>query len=185
MGFLQLHVSQAKARTKGERFRDITQAFRSGAEKTEIDAELPKHSHHQLVQPFDLLQQFQHPEAETPHKKSMQALLHSAHRLLQACGGAVDAIVDAIHTVNNKRSIGIASVELCQELHTKHTAVLQQLKREQEHYAAMSSEHLPDPHRHLFDQNGRINDPARSTPVHGLLFRLVCEECLLALAASM
>lgn len=184
MGFFQLHVSQDKARTKRERFRDITQAFESGADKTEIDAELPKHGHHQLVQLFDLLQQFQHPEAETLHKKSMQALLHSAHRLLQACSGAVDAIVDAMHTVNNKRWIGTASAEVCQELHIKHTAVLQQLKREQERYVGMSTEHLLDPHRHLFDQNGRINDPARSTPVHGLLFGLVYEECLLTLATS-
>ncbi|KAF2098023.1 hypothetical protein NA57DRAFT_76820 [Rhizodiscina lignyota] len=183
-GLMQLQISRVEARTRHRTMNDIEEALQSGddTKKGAVGA-------HQLALALDTRHKLHHPQTEDLLWKSMQALMDSSHDILLSCSDAIEAMVEAIENVNERRWFRHLSTEQCEQLSTKHSDVLQKLNQHITEFASMATDRLMDPHAHLFDENGHLiptNDSDDTVvPVHGLMLGLLFEERILGVARSL
>lgn len=182
LALLQFQIHRVEAKSKMTRLTEYGKLLQEGDH-----SKTPIHGHHQLAHALDLRQQFEPPQAEELVGKSLRALFNSSGNLLTTSTLALDAIVDAIHQVNTRRWLKRPSVSECEDVVARHEEVLRQLRKDTQEFAALTTEHLLDPHSHLFDKNGRLAHPGQSetSPLHGLLLGMVFEEKLLGVAEAL
>jgi len=182
MGILQLQVDRVEARTKIDKLELLDEVMHGGT--TEI--EMPEIGHNYLVQVLSLRDHFRHPESEDLLEKSMGVLFTTSESLLGTCGDVVDAILEALQTVNSRRWFEKPSVNECEMLRLEHEKVLGRLKEDQKQFEALASQHLLDPHNHLFDEHGHLKlQGGAGAPVHGLMLALIFEERILGVASAL
>lgn len=182
-GLLSLQIARMEAGRRHMTMDDMEAALQDGDEtrKNAVGA-------HQMAMALDVRHKMQHPEQEELLWKSMAALMDSSDEILHSCNDTVDAVVEAIDTVNSRRWIRAPSAEQCEQMAAKHNDVLQRLNTHIDGFAGMSTEHLLAPHAHLFNENGYLNQPDNKgtmAPMHGLLLGLLFEERILGVARAL
>lgn len=181
MGLLQLQINRVESNTKREKLQTVQDAMHGGNAETEV----PEIGHNHLVQVLSLRERFRHPEAEGLLEKSMGALFMSSGSLLDTCADAVDAIVEAVHSVNIQRWKK-PNADEDNRIRLEHVKMLKRLKEEQKLFAELTSQHLLEPHNHLFDERGHLKVQEDSgAPVHGLMLGLIFEERILGVASAL
>jgi hypothetical protein len=181
VGILDLQISRANFLASEQKLLKYDEAF----QHKEGAKELPKFGHYQLAQQLKFRSQRHHPDTGKLVRKSMHTLFGSSGPLLNTFGEALDAIVEALENVDNRRWFKRPSVTECQELCSKHSEILRRLIRDRAQFAELTAEHLLDPHSHLFDESGSLKRKVRGIPIQGLFLGLIFEERLLGLATSL
>lgn len=182
LGLLQLQITRLESKTKSDGLKTLDDAMHGGS----MEIEMPEIGQNHLVQVLSLRNRFKHPDSEDLLEKSMGALFTSSGTLLDTCGEAIDAIMEALHMVNSRRWFKQPKVDECNQLRVEHAKVLKRLKDGQIQFAELTSQHLLDPHNHLFDDRGQLKLQGNSeAPVHGLMLGLIFEERILGVASAL
>jgi hypothetical protein len=116
----------------------------------------------------------------------MGALFTSSGSLLDTYGEVVDAIVEALHTVNSNRWFKQLKLDECDRIRAEHKNVLKRLQDGQRQFAKLMSKHLLDPHNRLFDEEGRlkVREDAGAS-IHGFLLGLIFEGRILRVSSAL
>lgn len=182
MGLLQLQITQVDTRAKRDKLKELDQFMHGG----KTDTDMPEVGHNHLVQVMSLRDRYGHPETEDLMDKSMRAMFISSEPLLDTCGDAVEAVMEALQDVNSRRWFKRPSTEQCNTLRQQHENVLQRLREEEGRFRAEASQYLLDPHNHLFDEHGHLGLQATpGAPIHGLMLGLIFEERILGVASAL
>jgi hypothetical protein len=182
LGLLQLQISHVDASAKKDQLAKLDNAMHGGS----MEKDIPEIGRNHLMQVLGLRDRCKHPENEDLLERSMGALFASSGSLLDTCGEAIDAIMEALRTVNDRRWFKKPKVDECDRLRLKHVVVLKKLKEDQRQFAELTSQHLLDPHNHLFDDKGQLKTQGDSgAPVHGLMLGLIFEERILGVASAL
>jgi hypothetical protein len=182
LGLTQLQISRVEASTRRDQLTKMDKAMHGGS----MEMDVPEVGHNHLVQVLSLRIRFKHPEIEDLLERSMGALFTSSGSLLDTCGEAIDAIVEALETVNNRRWFRKPDLEECDRLRLEHEKIHKRLTHEQKKFAELTSQHLLDPHNHLFDDQGGLKTQADAgAPVHGLMLGLIFEERILGVTSAL
>jgi hypothetical protein len=182
MGMLQLQIARIESKTNRDRLDQLDRAMQRG----NPGDELPEVGQNHIVQVLGLRDRFQHPEAEDLLEKSMDALFTSSGPLLDTCCDAVDAISEALQTVNNRRWFRRPTTDECNEFRAEHEKVLKRLKENSREFEELTSARLLDPHSHLFDEDGHLKPQGDArAPIHGLMLGLIFEERILGEASAL
>jgi hypothetical protein len=182
MGLLQLQIMRVELNTKNDKLKMLDNAIHGES----METEMPEVGHNHLVQMLNLTHRFRHPETEDLLEKSMGALFTSSGSLLDTCGEVVDAIVEALHTVNSKRWFKQLKLDECDRIRAEHENLLKRLQDDQRQFAELTSQHLLDPHNHLFDEEGHLKMRGDTgAPIHGLMLGLIFEERILGVASAL
>lgn len=180
-GLLQLQITRAETRAKQENLDALREAKNGGI----LESKMPQIGQNHIAQVMSLRDRFQNPESDVLLDQTMRAMFTSSGTLLESCGDAVDAIVEAIETVNDRRWFNAPKVDECNTLQTQHERVLDRLRIDQKQFADLTSQHILDPHNHLFDENGHlVIHREKGAPIHGLMLGLVFEERILSVASA-
>jgi Putative ER transporter, 6TM, N-terminal len=184
-GLLQLQLDRVQTRSKGRKLQEIEESMQN--DKTEDKGDVPGSARHQLISHMNLRKQIHTSEVEELLSKSLQALFSSSGPLLNACGDAVDAVQEALHEVNAQRWFSRPSAEEFDRQRAKHEDVLIRIKDARTESAALTAQHLLDPHIHLFDDRGNLMKATGTvaSPLHGLVIGLIFEERILGLAGAL
>lgn len=182
VGLVQLQISRVESSKRKEKLTQVDQAMHGGS--PEID--VPEIGHNHLVQVLSLRDRFKHPETEDLLERSMGALFTSSGTLLDTCGEAVDATMEALNTVNNRRWFKKPKLEECDRLRLKHEKIHKRLADDQKQFAELTSESLLDPHNHLFDDQGHLQMRGDAgAPIQGLMLGLIFEERIMGVASAL
>ena len=182
LGLLQLQITRVEAATKNERLNVLEEVERSG----NTSGDVPQIGHNHLVQVLGLRRSFKHVDKEDLLEKSMGALFTTSGMLLDTCGEAIDSIVEALHTVNNRRWFKRPKIEECNQLRSRHDEVLLRLKQSKIVFADRTAQQLLDPHNHLFDDDGHLRMQGDAgAPINGLMLGLIFEERILGVASAL
>lgn len=179
-GLIQLQIDRVTAYKKRRSLDDIEAALEGGDEDRK-----PTIGAHQVAISLDVRHSIRHPEEQELLWKSLAAMLASSGNIMGSCGDALDAIIEALDSVNNKRFFGRPSATQCEEMAAKHEEVLQRLIQHEESFSREASLGLLDPHEHLFNEEGKLRNDEEIPPIHGLIVGLLFEVRMLAVSHAL
>lgn len=194
ISLITLQVTRLEARARDKAMEKVEEDLKrerssdSSSEETKVHTPSSTVGAHQLALALDIRHKMHHPEAEDLLWKSLAVLLATSGNILGSCGEALEAITEAIDTVNNHRILKKPSPSQCAELATKHEAALEQLKVHRHEFAQNATRKLLDPHLHLFSADGKLLAPqeeGHSTPLHGMVVGLMFQERILGFSEAL
>lgn len=179
-GLIQLQIDRITAYKKRRNLDDIEAALEGGDENRK-----PTIGAHQLALSLDARHSIRHPEEQELLWKSLAALLASSSNIMGSCMEALDAIIESLAAVNNKRFFSRSSAQQCEDMAAEHEELLQRLIQHEETFSREASEGLLDPHEHLFNEEGKLRNDEEIPPVHGLIVGLLFEVRMLAVSHAL
>ncbi|KIX09276.1 uncharacterized protein Z518_00355 [Rhinocladiella mackenziei CBS 650.93] len=180
---LESQLTRAESRMRIDRLLQRDDARRNGADIKDQ----PKFGQHQLALQLDFARLFQSAESEDLVVKSMTALRNTSDPLLATCKKALEAIMEILQLVNERKFYRRPSADTWETVLMKHTDILKTLRKNSQDFLNHTPTGLLDPHAHFFDKDGLLNPPPESgmAPMRGLVIGLILEERIISFAQAL
>ncbi|KAK5043572.1 hypothetical protein LTR84_011379 [Exophiala bonariae] len=182
IGLLEAQISRSQSTERLAQLQERSEAMKLG----KVSEMQPKFGRHQIAQQLDFAQLFRNAETEDLITKSMSALHESSTPLLRKCNEAIQAMIETLSVVNEKKWYGRPSEEALSEMLQRHEKLLVDLRRECETFVATTTPRILDHHTHLFDVNGNLapSPSLGAVPLRGVVLGLIFEERFTIFARS-
>lgn len=147
-----------------------------------------KPGQHQLAQQIDFARLVRSDTASQDLiAKSMEALREASDPLMITCKEALEAILETLSAVNERKYFKQPSADTCQIMGIKHRKILEKLQADLKLFAELTPRRILDPHTHFFDADGNLNLPPGSgfAPMRGMVMALIWEERIMSFARAL
>lgn len=182
IGLIEAQISRAQSRERLAELQERSEAIKLG-KRSENQ---PKFGRHQIAQQLDFAQLFRNVETEDLITKSMSALHESSNPLLTKCNEAIQAMVETLTVVNERKWYRRPSEEALGAMLQRHERLLEDLRKECETFITTTTPRILDQHAHLFDADGNLAPPPSlgAVPLRGVVLGLIFEERFIVFARS-
>lgn len=179
-GLLETQINRTEAKNKILKIMD----------ENEAQEELEKHhkiGHHQLAQQLEFVRLFRDTEDEDLIIKSMAVVQVCADPLLAACKDGIQAIVETLDNVNERKWFNRPSQEVFYNMQQRHSQILENIRMESEAFLSRTMPQVIDPHAHLFDLDGVLNLPQGHgfMPLRGVILGAIFEERIVSFSRAL
>lgn len=183
IGLIEAQITQTESKERTAKLIERDEALKQGR----APDDQPKFGRHQIAQQLDFAQLFRNVETEDLITKSMAALQESASPLLNTCNNALQAMVETLDVVNERKWYGRPSKDKLSAMHEQHERILDDLRMECEKFVATTTPRILDQHALLFDEDGKLDPPPSlgAVPLRGVVLGLIFEERITGFARSL